>query len=183
MSRLISNLGRLIRTKDPAFNENPESSAKSVTAHLPTLFRLFLDSISTKEHPVLLYLDDIQWANRDSMDAFRAIVTDVSLKHVLIVASYRSTDVESAEELLAIESNQKVLKTKEIKLSGLDLGGVSELLCAHFGFDSNQVEPLSEVVLRKSGGNPFYVIQYVSALCHNGILLQGEGPMCCSVPR
>lgn len=163
-----------------------EGASTKTGTNLALLFRNFLRSLTCRETPILLFLDDLQFADQDSLDVFRALVTDSSLKYVLIVGSFRSTETSVAELLLsspvaavadstnataAVSTMTTLLSTKTIHIGDLDLSAVNRGLAQKLGLDEETTEPLSTVVLQKSGGNPFYVSQYVTMLQENELLL------------
>lgn len=164
-------------SSDPASRDGASTKTAS---HLPILFRNFLRSLTSKAAPILLFLDDLQFADEDSLDVFRALVTDPSLKHVLVVGAYRSNEI-SAAQLLGTNAtggpnsaSVATLSTTTIHVGDLDLSAINVGLAERLHLEEETTEPLSRVVLQKSGGNPFYVTQYLTVLQEEQLLFYCE---------
>ncbi len=134
------------------------------------------------EQPLILFLDDLQWADMATLRLIQTIMTDTTLNHFLLIGAYRDNEVDEAHPLtisLGVLRTQNV-PMRNITLTPLALNDVIQLL--RDTLDPNTVEPneeqfihklmmLAELVMEKTKGNPFFVKQLLHHLCKDGLLI------------
>ena len=143
-------------------------------------FRNFIKVFCTKEHPLVIFLDDLQWADLATLKLIELIVTDRELDYLFIIGAYRDNEV-NAGHLLQItleEIRKQGLNLQQITLKPLGFGCVSQLLSDTLLGDRPTVEPLAELVMQKTEGNPFFVNQFLTALYLENLLNFDREQLC-----
>ncbi|KAL3787768.1 hypothetical protein HJC23_009819 [Cyclotella cryptica] len=129
--------------------------------------------ISSQSRPVMIFLDDLQWADTASLDLIHAILSDVKgLSCVFFVGSYRDQDVKQGHFVFEFICE---LSAHEVPCTELHLDGLAEDDVNHMLSDALCVIPrlcksLSGVVCHKTRGSPFFVIEFLNSLIDRGIL-------------
>ncbi len=141
------------------------------------VFFNFIKAIAKEEHPLLLFLDDLQWADMASIKLFEFLASDPELKHVLIIGSYRDNEVDGAHPLTL--TMEKIIENRRninaIKLKPLDIGDTNLLIADTLNTSDQQTLPLSELLYKKTEGNPFFVKLFLQTLYHEEMLKYTHG--------
>jgi AAA ATPase-like protein/protein kinase-like protein len=136
------------------------------------VFRRFLGVFARKEHPLALFLDDLQWLDRATLELIEHLVTHSEVQHLLLVGAYRDNEVDPAHPL--IRTFQAIrnagARVEEIVLTPLRLDDVGRLNVDALHCQPERARPLAQLVHEKTGGNPFFVIQFLTALNEEGLL-------------
>ncbi len=135
-------------------------------------FQEFLGVFMSDGHPLVLFLDDLQWADPASMRLIHLLLTDRRRGHVLIIGAYRDNEVGPAHPLSVALTDLRGAggAIVEVKLSALSLDDVNQLVADTLACPTEVAAPLSERVLRKTDGNPFFLSQFLTALHADGVL-------------
>ncbi|XYI03744.1 AAA family ATPase [Sorangium sp. So ce1128] len=130
------------------------------------VFQSFLRVFSTRERPLVLFLDDLQWADSASLRLLQAILANPENAYLLLLGAYRDNEVGPAHPLaLTVEEIRKAGATLgEITLKPLAPSTVAQIIADTFATDVERVEPLAEIVSDKTQGNPFFMSQLLGAL-------------------
>lgn len=107
---------------------------------------------ATAGQPVMLVLDDLHWADEGSLQLLDVVAAHVPGMRVLIVGTYRPTDVEAGSALTRLGGG-----ADRVELRGVDEAGVAGLLATHIG--ASRADELAVQVQRLTAGNPFLVVQ------------------------
>ncbi|WP_428263504.1 AAA family ATPase [Haliangium sp.] len=129
-------------------------------------FRRFLEVLCAGENPLIVFLDDLQWADAASLRLVRLIMTDPELGHLLLVGAYRDGEVGPGHDLsMTLErlADEDVV-TERILLQPLGLDHVRQLLSDTLCRNPDECTELGELVLSKTGGNPYFVGQFLRRL-------------------
>jgi PAS domain S-box-containing protein len=155
--------------KQPPVAELPPQDAKN---RFQMVFRRFLGVFARKEHPLALFLDDLQWLDAATLDLIEHLVTHPEVRHLLLVGAYRDNEVGPAHPLLrALEAIRKAgARVQEIVLAPLELDDVGQLVADTLRCEPDRVQPLAQLVQEKTGGNPFFAIQFFTALAEERLL-------------
>jgi len=136
------------------------------------VFRRFLGVFARKEHPLALFLDDLQWLDTATLDLLEHLVTHPEVRHLLLVGAYRDNEVNLAHPLRrtleAIRADGA--RVHEFVLEPLELDDVGRLIANALHCKPELARPLAELIQEKTGGNPFFVIQFFVALADEGLL-------------
>src|SRR5262249_1553944 len=136
------------------------------------VFRRFLGVFARPEHPLALFLDDLQWLDGATLDLLQDLITQADVRHVLLIGAYRDNEVTPAHPLTqrldAIRSTG--VPVQEIGLMPLARQDVCRLIEDSLYCDEERAAPLAQVVREKTAGNPFFTIQFLSALVAEGLV-------------
>ena len=170
--QLIVNLVpelELIIGKQPPVPELPPQDAQN---RFQMVFRRFLGVFARPEHPLALFLDDLQWLDAATLDLLEHLVTHSEVRHLLLVGAYRDNEVSPSHPLLrTLEAIRKAgARVQEIVLAPLGLDDVGQLVADALHCEPERARPLAQLVQEKTGGNPFFAIQFFTALAEEGLL-------------
>jgi PAS domain S-box-containing protein len=168
LTDLIPELAQLVGPQPPV----PELSSLETQVRFRQLFQRFVGVFARAEHPLVIFIDDLQWLDPATLSLIEHLVTDLDTRHVLFIGAYRDNEVSPAHPLtLTLERIRRTGTTIErIVLGPLSLDGVSQLLCDALRGEPATVRPLAELVHRKTGGNPFFAGQFLTSLAEEGLL-------------
>ncbi len=130
----------------------------------------FLGFFASKEHPLVVFLDDMQWADMASLEMLELIFSSQRLNSFLIVGAYRDNEVSPSHPMML--SLQNISKSTgnidTIRLGALDLEAVETLLAD--SLKRSDVVELARLLIQKTEGNPFFLRQFISTLLSHGLL-------------
>ncbi len=131
-------------------------------------------AMATEQQPVILVLDDLQWADKGSLLLLRHLVSADTPRRILILGTYRDSELSHAHDLLeTLGVLHRQAGVSRIELTGLDDTGVISLMEAAAGrvLDKSGVQ-LAHAVYRETDGNPFFVIEVLRHLTETGVIYQ-----------
>lgn len=131
--------------------------------------RQLLKAISGKEHPAVVFIDDIHWAEPASLHLLRSICEDEQISHLLIIGAYNEREgaVNShLQELLPPDGSMKRPVTK-IELHGLNHEDSWRFVADALAASEKRVQPLTDLLYSKSAGNPFFLGQMLQQAAHD----------------
>ncbi len=151
----------------PALSELPPRDAER---RFRLAFRRVLGVFARPEHPLALFLDDLQWLDAATLDLLEDLLTQPDLKHLLLIGAYRDEEVTPTHPLTRrlAAIRQVGGRIQEIVLKPLGFEDVSRIVAD--ALHSDRVHPLARLVHEKTAGNPFFVIQFLTALAEEGLL-------------
>jgi PAS domain S-box-containing protein len=155
--------------KQPAVPELPPREAQN---RFQLVFRRFIGAFARPEHPLALFLDDLQWLDAATLDLIEHLITHSEVRHLLLVGAYRDNEVGPAHPLLrTLEAIKKAdARVGEIVLAPLGLDDVGRLVASAVHCDVEHARPLTQLVHEKTGGNPFFAIQFLTELTEEELL-------------
>jgi PAS domain S-box-containing protein len=170
--QLIVNLVpelELVIGKQPPVADLPPQDAQN---RFQMVFGRFLAVFARKEHPLALFLDDLQWLDAATLDLLEDLATQWDVRHLMLVGAYRDNEVSPSHPLLrTLEAIRKAgVRVEEIVLAPLGLNDVSRLVAEALHCEPERAWPLAQLVQEKTGGNPFFAIQFFTALAEEGLL-------------
>jgi predicted ATPase/signal transduction histidine kinase len=174
--RLVAALGphgRLITDVIPEveiiIGEQPpvvEMGPAEAQARFREVFQRFVEVFAQAEHPLVLFLDDLQWADSASLKLIRALVEGEAARCLLLVGAYRDNEVGPTHPLVAAldDVRKSGARLSTISLSPLGDEHVTALVADTLRCDAGTAAPLSRLLLEKTGGNPFFLLQFFQSL-------------------
>ena len=176
MVALVPDLELLIGAQPPV----PELPPRDAQRQFQLVLRRLLAVFARPEHPLALFLDDLQWLDAATLDVLEDLLTQPELNHLLIVGAYRDDEVTPAHPLRRRLASIREAggRVQEIILKPLELDDVT-LMVAEL-LHSQHVRPLARLVHEKTAGNPFFAIQFVTALADEGLLAFDRDAACWS---
>jgi predicted ATPase/signal transduction histidine kinase/CheY-like chemotaxis protein/tRNA A-37 threonylcarbamoyl transferase component Bud32 len=153
----------LIIGKQPAV---PKLGATESQNRFNFVFGNFIRAFCTKEHPLVIFLDDLQWADSATLKLIELMMADADTQYLFLIGSYRDNEVNPTHPLMVtLEGLQKEGVTiNQITLTPLAIEHIIHLIADTLHGDSDTVKPLAELVVRKTGGNPFFVYEFLKTL-------------------
>jgi predicted ATPase/signal transduction histidine kinase/DNA-binding NarL/FixJ family response regulator/tRNA A-37 threonylcarbamoyl transferase component Bud32 len=136
------------------------------------VFQNFIGVFCALEHPLVLFLDDLQWTDSATLKLLEVILTDAEIGYLFLIGAYRDNEVSLSHPLsMALNSlRSKAVVIHDITLTPLSLADVSRLIADTLHSDASSVQPLAELVTRKTSGNPFFVTQFLKTLYEEHLL-------------
>jgi predicted ATPase len=169
MVSLVPEL-ELIVGKQPTV---PELRPQEDKNRFQRVFRRFLGVFARREHPLVLLLDDLQWLDGATLDLLEHLVTHPEVRYLLLVWAYRDNEVDPAHPLSrtlgAIRKTD--VRVSEIVLAPLGLDDIDRLIAEALHCTPECARTLAELVNEKTGGNPFFAVQFLIALADEGLLV------------
>jgi PAS domain S-box-containing protein len=170
--QLIVNLVpelELVIGKQPPVADLPPRDAQ---VRFQMVFRLFVGVFARKEHPLALFLDDLQWLDAATLDLLAHLVSHSELRHLLLVGAYRDNEVGPAHPLVRMFATIADARgeIKELRLGPLTSDDARRLVADTLQTEPDPVRPLAELMFAKTGGNPFFAIQFLSSLADEGLI-------------
>ncbi|MBO3463159.1 trifunctional serine/threonine-protein kinase/ATP-binding protein/sensor histidine kinase [Aetokthonos hydrillicola Thurmond2011] len=164
---VIPELVGIIGEQPPA----PELSGTAAQNRFNLLFQKFTQVFTSAKHPLVMFLDDLQWADSASLKLMQLLMTNT--QHLLLIGAYRDNEVSPAHPLMLTlsEITKKQAKINTITLEPLNEDQVNELIADTLKSTKKFALPLSQLVYRKTQGNPFFTTQFLKAL-HQEELIQ-----------
>jgi len=168
MTDLIPELKLIIGDQPPV----PELEPRHAQSRFQLVFRRLIGVFARPEHPLALFLDDLQWLDAATLDLLEDLLTRSDLQHLMLIGAYRDNEVD-ATHLLArkLEAIKKAGgKIEAITLAPLTPECLGELTADALHCEPERATPLAQLVHEKTAGNPFFVIQFLYALAEEGVL-------------
>ena len=132
----------------------------------------FLAALARPEHPLVLFLDDLQWADAATLGLLEPLLTSGVSRCLLLLGACRDNDADAAPHLAralaALDAAGVVLR--RIALGPLRADELTALVADTLHCGAAAAEPLAQLVARKTGGNPFFVTQFIKSLEREGHL-------------
>ncbi|HYI01856.1 serine/threonine-protein kinase PknK, partial [Hyalangium sp.] len=153
----------------------PELPAAEALHRFNRVFRRFLGAFATSEHPLVLFLDDLQWADLASLQLLQHLLTHPETPPVLLIGTYRDTEVSPSHPLTLLlgELRKAGARMTDLQLEPLSLEDIQRLVADTLpGAGAEILEPLSVLALQKTGGNPFFLLQFLLTLNQDGLLVR-----------
>ncbi|MEG4623216.1 AAA family ATPase [Microcoleus sp. w1-18aA5] len=158
----------LVIGKQPAVAELAPTEAQN---RFNRLFKEFIHVFAQKEHPLVIFIDDLQWSDSATLKLMELLATDPDSKYLLLIGAYRDHEVSSTHPLMQtveyIQQTGIILNT--LVLEHLSLPQVTELISETLN-DSERIQPLAELIWNKTGGNPFFLTQLLNTLYQEKLL-------------
>ncbi|MEW9583386.1 PAS domain S-box protein [Paraburkholderia sp. DGU8] len=150
----------------------PELPPQEAHQRFQLMFRRFIEVFARPEHPLVLFLDDLQWLDAATLDLIEDLLTRSRPHNLMLVGAYRDNEVNSAHPLMHKLGAIKAAggKVVEITLAPLARVHLEQLMADALRCERGQVAPLARLVQDKTAGNPFFAVQFISSLTEEAML-------------
>lgn len=157
---VIPELEKIIGKQPPV----PELSGTAAQNQFNFLFQKFIAVFTAQEHPLVIFLDDLQWADSASLQLVKLLMEEQ--QHLLLLGAYRDNEVSPIHPfILTVEELKKANKTvNTITLAPLAFKDTNQLVADTLHCLIQHAHPLSELIVRQTKGNPFFTTQFLKAL-------------------
>ncbi|CAB9514642.1 Transcriptional regulator [Seminavis robusta] len=183
-----SNANEYDQTATAVNSRTPESSSAQSKNRLVFMFRALTKVLSEFFRPLVLVIDDLQWASSNELDLLSSLVTDSANSNLLFIGTFRDNEVAPNSTVASWLDNlrskkkndagqQHSINLEEICLDNLLLESVNGVISGVLRTEPEHTLTLANTVTHKTGGNPFYVIQFVTTLRDMGLLDYNLGTM------
>jgi predicted ATPase/signal transduction histidine kinase len=165
---------KLVIGEQPPVSELPPPQTQG---RFQLVFRRFIGVFARPEHPLALFLDDLQWLDAATLDLLEDLLTRPDVQYLMLIGAYRGNEVNSGHSLMRkLEAISKTgARVQEIVLAPLARDDLGRLVAESLRCELARAAPLTQVVHQKTGGNPFFAIQFISALAEEGLLAFDHG--------
>jgi len=135
------------------------------------LFKHFV-SVFAAERPLVVFLDDLQWADQASLKLLRTLMTDPDPMQLLLVGAYRDNEVNPAHPLMLAlaEVDKAGGAVNNVVLAPLSEEDITELVADTLRTETHLVSPLAALLTNKTQGNPFFLIQFFETVHNEGLV-------------
>jgi PAS domain S-box-containing protein len=165
---LVPELKLIIGEQPPV----PDLPPQAAQGRFQLVFRRFIDVFARPEHPLALFLDDLQWLDAATLDFLEDLSTQPDVHHLMLIGAYRDNEVDSTHPLWrrleAIRLTGALVH--EIVLAPLACEDLEQLIADSLHCEPERAIPLAQLVHEKTAGNPFFVIQFIYALVEEQLL-------------
>ncbi|MEG4218799.1 AAA family ATPase [Microcoleus sp. Pol14C6] len=164
--QVLPELERIIGQQPPV----SELSGDGAQNRFNLIFPKFLRVFATQDHPLVIFLDDLQWADSASLKLMHLLMSDPDMGYLLLIGAYRDNEVSAAHPLLLtldeIYQTNAVINT--IAIAPLSQSDLNQLVANTLSCSPEVAASLTELVYQKTKGNPFFATQFLKALYEDG---------------
>jgi PAS domain S-box-containing protein len=167
MVDLIPQLALVIGEQPPPPRVDPHFAK----ARFHLVFQRLLGVFAREEHPLTLFIDDLQWLDVATLDLMKHLVTAPAIRHLLVIGAYRDNEIDASHPLSGmLQDIRRETVISEISLGPLGVEQVAQLAADTLRTDIDNVRQLAQLILQKTGGNPFFTIQFIRELAEEHLL-------------
>jgi len=169
---LVPELKLIIGEQPPV----PDLPPQDAQRRFQLMFRRFIGVFARPEHPLALFLDDLQWLDAATLDALEDLLTQPDVHHLILIGAYRDNEVDSAHPLMRkLDAvRQAGAAVQEIVLAPLAREDLEQMIGDSLRCEPERAASLGQLVHEKTAGNPFFAIQFLSSLAEEGLLNHHE---------
>ncbi|WP_008309069.1 AAA family ATPase [Leptolyngbya sp. PCC 6406] len=132
----------------------------------------FIRVFAQPQHPLVMFLDDLQWADAASLALMQRLLTEPEAESLLLIGAYRDNEVDPTHPLQLtldrIHAEGGLCST--VHLQPLDLGSITQLVADTLLCSPGEAAPLAELLQAKTGGNPFFMAEFLKTLYRDGLI-------------
>ena len=157
----------------------PERDAQSAQNLFNQVCQEFVQAICRPQEPLVLFLDDLQWADIASLTLLRTVLKNHTIRGLHLVGAYRGNEVDSSHPLLLLvdDAHKAGLAIGTIHLDNLTLAHVTRLVADTLSLREDEAASLAGIIHAKTQGNAFFATEFLKALHAEGLLLFNQvGP-------
>ncbi|MCE9672649.1 trifunctional serine/threonine-protein kinase/ATP-binding protein/sensor histidine kinase [Myxococcus stipitatus] len=166
LTDVLPELERLVGEQPPVAVLGPKEAGTRF--HL--VFQSFLRDLATPQAPLVLFLDDLQWADAATLDLLERLASDSELHHLMLLGAFRSTGWGAGHPLARLLSSKTGAPSRRIELGPLGPEAIASLCADALRCGVERARPLAALVRDKTAGNPFAVDHFLRHLHRAGLL-------------
>ncbi len=169
---IIPELECIIGKQPPVLEVGPRETQN----RFELVFQEFVAVFTKREHPLVIFLDDLQWVDLASLNLLKTLLTNRDSSYLYILGAYRDNEVDNTHPLILTidEIQQAGVQVNALTLSPLEMPHLNQLISDTFFCSEEQAISLSELIREKTGGNPFFINQLLKSLYEEGLLVYCE---------
>jgi PAS domain S-box-containing protein len=168
---LIPALGLVTGLEAPP----PALPPAEAQARFYAVVRAFLSVVARKEHPVVLFLDDLQWADPASLDLLVHVLGAGEARHLLVIGAFRNNEVNASHPLTVALDRARAggMNMSRLVLEPLAIEPLGRLIADTLHTTPAAAGSLTALVHQKTAGNPFFATQFLMTLHEDGLIRRG----------
>ncbi|MGB0561122.1 MAG: AAA family ATPase [Spirulinaceae cyanobacterium] len=159
---VIPELALIIGAQPPV----PDLGPAETQNRFNLVFQSFIHVFTQAEHPLVIFLDDLQWADSASLNFIERLITNLESHHLLLIGAYRDNEVSPSHPLMLtlgrIQAAGAVFK--DITIQPLSLAIANQLIADTVHTAPEKTQALAELCQQKTAGNPFFLTQLLESL-------------------
>ena len=166
---VVPDLEKIIG-KQPSIEELPPTETQN---RFNLFLKKFMGVFMKKGHPLVIFLDDLQWADLPSLKLIELLMTDADNQYFLMIGAYRDNEVSPTHPLMLMleQINQVESRFDSIILKPLTINHVNQLISDTLNCSTKESEPLAKLLVDKTHGNPFFLTQFLQYLHQENLLI------------
>ncbi|HLO86519.1 MAG TPA: AAA family ATPase [Nostocaceae cyanobacterium] len=159
----------LLIGKQPCVSELTGSAAQN---RFNLVFQKFVQIFPSPEHPLVIFLDDLQWADAASLKLIQLLISETDTQCLLLIGAYRDNEVSMTHPLMLMieEIRQAGANINTINLAPLNHQDLNHLIADTLNCSQEEAEPLEKLIYTKTQGNPFFSHQFLKSLHEDGLI-------------
>jgi predicted ATPase len=138
----------------------PEVPPSEALNRFHMVFRRFIGALARPERPLLMFLDDLQWADAGSLELIEQIASDPDICHLILCGAYRENEVSDSHPLMHMLDRMN-LAPVEVRLGPLQENALRQWLADTLHSQPASTAALADLIRQKTEGNPFFVRQFL----------------------
>lgn len=158
----------------------PEVRPTEAQNRFNLLFQKFIRASCSHEHPLVIFLDDLQWVDSATLKLIELILSDRVMQSLLLIGAYRDNEVTPAHPLIATldKLKQEDVAINQIALAPLELAAVAQLIAETLHTHTDLIASLAELVWRKTKGNPYFTNEFLKTLYIEDLIVFNMNQQC-----
>ncbi|MDF5715369.1 MAG: serine/threonine-protein kinase PknK [Rhizonema sp. NSF051] len=165
---VIPEVEQIVGSQPPVQHLEPTESQNRFNLVFQNFIRVFCQ----RSHPLVIFLDDLQWADSASLKLIELMMTDDQTQYLLLIGAYRDNEVNPKHPLMLTLDRlaDEGAIVNKITLGTLNLSQISQLIADALHNDRESIKPLAELVFHKTSGNPFFVSEFLKVVYQENLL-------------
>ena len=165
--KVIPELEDIIGEQPPV----PELSGSASQNRFNLIFGKFIRVFTTSEHPLVLFLDDLQWVDSASLSLLTLLMDEAHTGYLLMLGAYRNNEVDSAHPLmLSIVGLKNSLAISTLTLGAIEFDCINQLVAETLNCSEDYAHSLAQLIHRKTNGNPFFVRRLLQGIHEDNLV-------------
>jgi predicted ATPase/class 3 adenylate cyclase len=159
----------LIIGPQPPVEELPPAEAHN---RFHRVLRSFIQVFATARHPLVFFLDDLQWTDSATLEMLERMAAHDEFTHLFVIGAYRDNEVGETHAFARMLERLRNCgeRVQQIKLGPFNLAQTTELLADTLHRSPEDLEPLASLCMDKTAGNPFFLNQFLRSLYEQGLI-------------
>ncbi|MDJ0555149.1 MAG: AAA family ATPase [Microcoleaceae cyanobacterium MO_207.B10] len=165
---VIPELEMLIGKQPPVTKLSPSANQNRFNLLFPKFISVFAEA----KHPLVIFLDDLQWADLTSLNLIKLVMEEINIHHLLLICAYRDNEVSASNPFILTIAEIRKLETiiNEINLAPLSYAAINSLILDTFNLSPQKSQQLTNKIYQKTQGNPFFTVQFMKSLHKEGLI-------------
>lgn len=169
ITEVIPSLERIIGPQPPLAPLEPAESQNRFNH----VFQNFLQVFCRENRPLIMFLDDMQWADPASLRLLTSLLSAAGTHSLLVIASCRDNEIAATHPfvLATRELERRSVPVYNLKVEPLGWSDIAQLISDSLNVEGDSASPLAETIREKTGGNPFFIRQFLQKLQADGLFV------------